>query len=215
MSYSQTIRFKSKKNEVRLYNGIIEKHHTLPEAAAFEANMLKSLRAKGLAVPRVLSVENNLIKMEYIEGRTLPDLIDDLENEGHSISDVEKIAKAVITWLSEFYIAIDTRRTGKGREDINGRNFIFDGEKIWGIDFEEESLDRLPSPAEKTEFDVIEKDIARLMAFVLNYDPPNTHLKIELSNSILSFAEAILSVNAETVLRRCQQETDVLLSRRK
>jgi len=215
MSYSQTIRFKSKKNEVRLYNGIIEKHHTLPEAAAFEANMLKSLRAKGLAVPRVLSVENNLIKMEYIEGRTLPDLIDDLESKGYSISDVKKIAEAVITWLSEFFIAIDTRRTGKGREDINGRNFIFDGEKIWGIDFEEESLDRLPSPAEKTEFDVIEKDIARLMAFVLNYDPPNTHLKIELSNSILSFAEAILSVNAETVLRRCQQETDVLLSRRK
>ena len=215
MSHSQPIRFKSKKNEVLLCNGIVEKHHALPEAAAFEANMLKSLRAKGLAVPRVFSIENNLIKMEYIEGLTLPDLIDDLENKGHSIGDVEKIAEAVITWLSEFFIAIDTRRTGKGRGDINGRNFIFDGEKIWGIDFEEESLNRLPSPAEKTEFDVVEKDIARLMAFVLNYDPPNTHLKIELSNSILSFAEAILSVNAETVLRRCQQETDALLSRRK
>jgi RIO-like serine/threonine protein kinase len=214
MSNSQTIRFKSKKNEVFLRNGIVEKHRTVPEAATFEANMLKSLHAKGLAVPRVLSVENNLIKMEYIEGLTLPDLIDELESKEHSIKEIEKIAKALVVWLSEFFIAIDTRRTGKGRGDINGRNFIFDGEKIWGIDFEEESLDWHFSPKQEAESDVIEKDIAQLMAFVLNYDPSNTPLKIKLSNSILSYAETILSVNAETVLRQCQQETEALLLRR-
>lgn len=181
-----------------LNQGIVEKYHASPEAARYEANMLDKLHKKGLAVPRLISLEDNLVKMEYISGITLPDLIDKWEAEAPDPAAISHVAESIILWLADFYAAADTAKTGRG--DINGRNFIFDGQKIWGVDFEEH---RRVSR---------ERDIARLIAHILTYRPAHTPLKESLARRILCRAGKILEINLEITEQQLHHEIEEVLA---
>jgi len=187
---------------VRLSNGRIEKFHISKETAQFEANKLVRLHSMGLAVPKVLSAKDNIIIMEYIDAAPLPDLIDVWENKLCSSSQ-ELAAKGVIDWLAKYYIAVDNANTGITRGDINGRNFLFDGKKVWGIDFEEQACG------------TIIEDIGQLLAFVLTYDPENTPLKKNLASIMANQAVKNFNFNLDDILTEQSKQIKIMENRRK
>jgi len=153
---------------VRLRHQRVEKIHTSAEKAKFEAGRLVHLYSKGLAVPRVITLNSEIIIMEYIKGTPLPDMIDHWEQNPDPAS--QKLAMTgVVAWLVKYYEILE----GESRGDINGRNFLFDGERIWGVDFEEQA------------FNAPLMDIGQLCAFILSYEPANTPLKKELVEIII------------------------------
>ena len=83
MTMSETHVFKSRRNSVWREKNIVYKK-VLPQPgetcepclrAAIESDMLKRLYGCGVYVPKVISCENDLIAMEYIESETLTDFI--------------------------------------------------------------------------------------------------------------------------------------------
>jgi len=182
-----------------LVDGKVEKIHKDAHSAKFEADRLRLLHGSGLAVPRVFDVVENVIFMEYINARPLPDLIDEWEQNSDIISQ-EIAAKGLIDWLEAFYKIIPP---GESRGDINGRNFLFDGEKIWGVDFEE--------VARATPLD----DIGQLLAFVTTYHPAHTDLKAQLSRLIAQQAAEIFKFDPDEIQRKQQMAVEFLQNRRK
>lgn len=200
-SDSQIIYFKSKRNKVRLYQGYIEKYHRSSEAAKFEADRLTRLYDAGLAVPRLLSVKDNMLQMEYIPSIPLPDLIGQWETR-QNIAVQEAVILGIVQWLADYYRVVDINNTKETRGDINGRNFLFDGEKVWGVDFEEQI------------YGVKEQDIGRLMAFILTYDPPETQVKKTLTEIFLQKAVQELDVNKLEVYKWRDSELQDIRRRR-
>jgi RIO-like serine/threonine protein kinase len=125
-----------------------------------EAAELKRLHEAGVRVPKLIACENNVIKMAYIHGETLPDFLCRMENYPND-SELIKAADSIIKWLDIFYHAVDSSNTGENRGDVNGRNFFWDDGQFWGVDFEERSTGAK------------EQDIGRLVAFILSYNPPD------------------------------------------
>ena len=187
---------------MRLINNIVEKQFKSDEAAFKEAAILKYLSSKGLKVPQVISHQGDTIQMEYIKGYTLPDLIDMWEQDAPSDVDVDVVAKGLVEWLVSFYIATDSTNTKAIRGDINGRNFIFDGKDIWGLDFEEEC------------FGDSRDDIGLLLAFITTYNPANTSLKKLFAKQVVSFSNKMLNIALEDIEDYHQKGIRVLMDRR-
>jgi len=185
-------------------DGVVKKHFATAEAAAFEAKELRTLHAMGVRVPEVYELDGAVLKMQYILGETLPDIIAHLENST-GLPDLEAVAdkaKKIIGWFYDFYKAVNTDETGEIRGDVNGRNFVFDGSYCWGVDFEEKS------------FGDKEKDIGRLIAFALTYEPPGTLVKAELADMLLKYAIVELGVLAEEVCHQRDLELEAMKRRR-
>jgi len=173
----ETYGFKSRRNRVWLKGGKVYKQ-ILPKpgqpglndprrSAAFEADMLKKLHARGVYVPRVFSCENDILEMEYIESATLTDYLEACETGAARIP-AEAIAQGMTHWFEIFYAALPE---GHIRGDVNCRNFLVtpDG-RIAGLDFETARTgDR-------------ETDLGGLLAFILEYRPKNTPFKKMLSD---------------------------------
>ncbi|MCL2517157.1 MAG: hypothetical protein FWF15_01215 [Oscillospiraceae bacterium] len=184
------VTFYSKRNKVFLRDNIVEKHFNTIESASFEAAMLEKLYAAKVRVPKFIAQENNVIKMSYIPGETIPDL---LEHE----FDTQKVADGIVKWFADFY------RAENFRGDVNGRNFLWDGENIWGVDFEEEV------------FGVKEQDFGRLIAFILTYTSPHIHIKTEFADKM--FRESVKTFNFDKNLINIyrEQELNDMCERRK
>ncbi|MCL2508454.1 MAG: hypothetical protein FWF05_04690 [Oscillospiraceae bacterium] len=139
----------SKRNHVELCGGVVRKRVQSPEAAVREAAILRELRGRGVAVPHVLDLRGCVLTLEYLPGEPLPDLI---ESGGF---DPGKLAFAVCGWFAAFYEAVPP---GEIRGDVNGRNFLYDGAKIYGVDFE------------RRVYGTKARDAGRLAAFFATYD---------------------------------------------
>jgi len=107
-----------------LQGGVVHKH---TQTALQEAAVLQLLLARGVRVPRVLDCHENLLVLEHLPGEPLPDLIE------HGGYDPKKLSDALHDWFADFHVACP----GKSRGDVNGRNFLYDGHLVYGIDFEE------------------------------------------------------------------------------
>ena len=211
------MKFVSKKNNVFLSDGVVVKHVASEEAAAFEAENLKRLYDAGVVVPKVFSCDEAVLTMEFLQGETLPDILENIEqlqidssshvdlSEGLEeivLLEIRKATSAIIKWLSEFYNAVDSDVTGEIRGDVNGRNFLFDDALCMGVDFEEKV------------FGIKEQDIGRLRAFVTTYDPPGTQVKVEFARQILQEAVKELDVNEDEVKRQQDFELCAMQERR-
>jgi len=165
----------SRRNRVWLEDNIIYKQ-ILPQPgesgakcrrAAFEADMLAHLRNRGVSVPKIISCENNLLAMEYIQSKTLTDYIESCEN-GADQTLTETIIEQLVCWFESFYDALPQ---GSVRGDVNCRNFLVtpDG-NIVGVDFETINTG------------IRETDLGKLIAFILTYRPQNTAYKKYLTD---------------------------------
>ena len=198
-SDSSRMYFKSKRNAVRLnVHNIVEKQHNNPESARFESNRLALLHNKGLAVPKLLSVRDNVIEMEYVHAITLPDLIDAWEKNPDPDAQT-MVAEGLVNWLKKYYEIMNPETRG----DINGRNFLFDNKQVWGVDFEE--------PGHST----ILEDIGLLLAYILTYSPKFTLIKEAFANQIVLHASEAFGIATESVLQSQAAALKMLYSRRK
>ena len=201
---SEIIVFRSKRNKVFLRGNVVEKHFVSAEAASLEAAMLEQLYAKGVRVPYPVTRENGILKMPYIPGETLPDLFARFESSpdrrGQSV--LRKAAEDIVSWFRDFYRAVDADNTGEIRGDINGRNFLWDGEHCWGVDFEERVTG------------VKEQDIGRFIAYSLTYNPPGTPIKKMFAEMFLQEITRTFSINPTAVSAYCSQEFSAIYARR-
>lgn len=202
--------FKSKRNLVILNGVYVEKHFPTKEAAIIEKNQLLRLQKSRIEVnvPKIVTnlTTENVVTTEYIEGLTLTDFIDDLESY-NTMSQLFKrliahVANELFRWFFNFHRAVDNLNTKEIKGDVNGRNFIFDGLGIWGLDFEE-----------KAEGEV-EKDIGRLIAFILTYDPAFTTVKKFFEQSLLSKAARYSRYNKDKILFYRDEEIKAIEKRR-
>ena len=154
------MRFKSKKNRATLEGGIVVKRHGDRDSLLHEARTLEHLRQAGLAVPALLGVETNTLKLEYMEGPTYVDLVETMTPEQ---------AEALGAWLADYH-----RITGFLRGDCNLRNFLWANGRCVGVDFEYP-----PTCGER------EMDMGKILAFAVTYDPPFTPAKAACGRLII------------------------------
>jgi len=130
-----------------------------------EYNVLSKLNNK-LRVPNVYELDdsNNVIVMNYINGRNLCDIIN---NQNENLSTKKKIIIELASWFKEFHFFYKDCDEFYIRGDSILRNFIFkDG--VWGLDFEEFRIGD------------VKTDIADMCSSILTTDPKYTNEKYEL-----------------------------------
>jgi len=197
--------FRSKRNTVILRNGAVEKYFVSEQAASREAAALEKLYAAGVRVPYPATKNGGVIQMPYIAGETLPDLLARFESSGEEQSGIFELLQAadgLVNWLGDFYRAVDTDQSGEIRGDINGRNFLWDGQNWRGVDFEEQAVG------------IKEQDIGRIIAFALTYDPPDTSVKTIFTDRFFQEAVKILDLDPAMVLKCRDQEFAAMKKRR-
>jgi Kae1-associated kinase Bud32 len=89
-----------------------------------EANLLKKAYELKIDVPRVFSVEDNVIKMEYIQGEKLKDIFSSLGKEKRSI---------ICKKIGEYIATLHNANIIHG--DITTSNFLIKDDKVFLIDF--------------------------------------------------------------------------------
>ena len=126
----------------------------------------KGARDLKIKIPDIYELDNlnNVIIMNYINGKNLCDIIND-QNENLKIK--SKIIIELASWFKKFHSFYSENDNYYIRGDSILRNFIFkDG--IWGLDFEE---------FRKGD---VKNDIADLCSSILTTDPKYTDEKYEL-----------------------------------
>lgn len=131
-----------------------------------EISNIKMLSSGNVPVPNVLRIKENVAYIQMVEGITYVDIIDRIEQDTLSDSNIEKVAKELCEWLESFYKATE----GCVRGDIDLNNFIFTTlGKCVSIDFEKEF-----------EKDKIEVDMGKILAYIATYNPSFTQGKLLL-----------------------------------
>lgn len=98
------------------------------DRARSEYAILQACVERHVRVPRPVKLEDRILVMEYVAGRTAAEAID------FPGSDAERILLDVVDWLSGFHAA---NSYGACRGDCVLRNFLMTSEGVVGIDFEE------------------------------------------------------------------------------
>lgn len=155
------MRFASKRNEVTLEAGEVVKRYKDLEGLRREAWALEYLSNLGLAVPALLAVDEDSLRMEYIPGETYEALTESMT--------VEKAA-ALARWLADYQ-----RMTGLLRGDVNLRNFLWTGQACVGVDFEDPPLAGQG-----------ETDMGKILAYAVTYGPAFTVEKEQCANLLLA-----------------------------
>jgi tRNA A-37 threonylcarbamoyl transferase component Bud32 len=93
-----------------------------------EISILRSSWSHGLAVPEVLEARDDVILMNFIPGETFVDMI----NQTFEPHLIDKLAE----WYYKYH-----RAHGQIKGDPRLRNFIIQGDQIFGVDFEESRED--------------------------------------------------------------------------
>jgi tRNA A-37 threonylcarbamoyl transferase component Bud32 len=162
---------------------IIKEH--INSSTGNEVFILNALHKQGVNVPDVLWHDNNIIIMPYIQGVLLADLLIDIEIAEELW--IFELAK----WLHKLHGYMNTSsQVCLCMDDLNLRNFIFDGRKFYGIDFE--SVCFYPP----------ERDLGGICAFILNNHPMFEHWKYRICNTFIKAYEALSVDSCNTKLDR-------------
>jgi len=135
-----------------------------------EAGLLKILKKKGITVPKVYLQVENLFFLEYIQGNNCCDFI----NSGQKEEEIDLLLREMAYWLVDFH-SLDQSGKHLLKGDCNLRNFLWDGEKVYGIDFEE------------VVYGCPWTDVGEICSFILNTKPAFTPGKFFLANKFLEY----------------------------
>lgn len=164
-----------------------------------EAYMLSILKEHKLKVPDIYYIGKNSIIMDHLEGITLLDVMNILEEKS---SRYEKLAEDLCLWLLNFY---NISKTAIGKDlifgDVNLRNFIM-VDSIYGIDFED------------CKEGCREEDIGRMCAFILTYNPSFTSWKNNFIKGIIDKAAEIINTN-KTIARKYMEYELMAIEKRR
>jgi tRNA A-37 threonylcarbamoyl transferase component Bud32 len=126
-----------------------------------EYRVLRDAYGAGIPVPRPVDQKGRAILMQYVEGRTVNDLVD----EGAGPEPVLGVA----SWLALFHSTfIDDDGQVLLKSDAIFKNFIL-ADRVYGIDFE---LSRRGRP---------EEDVGEAISFLLDTNPMFTEEKYRLA----------------------------------
>ncbi len=144
------------------------------ERAQAEFSVLSWCREKGVPVPLPVTMVEDAIVMEPIEGESAAVVFDELfsHSSGADLSEAQReLADNLAKWMSSFHIAFDFKLA---RGDAVLKNFIITPSGITGLDFEEaSSADTL-------------NDLGQLCASVLMTDPVFTAAKVSFARHFTS-----------------------------
>ena len=168
---------------------------------------------QNLLVPELFCEGKDHIITYFISGETLLDYAERSENEKSSLANGNISSflpfKNCIDWIIKFH-AGSKKLAGKSciLNDINLRNFIicsrgWNAGKIYRLDFEDWGKG------------CIEKDLGKLIAFILTYDPMFTEWKIKLSGYVKKYIVEELKVNSSDLETEIEMELEEMASRRK
>ncbi len=193
--------FTSKRNFVFKKPGeqYVYKCHTQPTAAKNEAHFLRHLAASNVPVPVVRHCVGRVVVMRQLPGQPLPDWLCNTP----TAPDITATARHLVGWLKAFYRAVNHPQTGEHRGDVNGRNFLIDGDIVWGVDFEERC------------HGTREADIGRLIAFVESYNNCDERVAAQLSKELAVHSVATLGVSPQLIETEKTKELAAMEKRRR
>lgn len=147
-----------------------------------ELNNYKTLFEKGVLVPNVFLVKDNVAYIQWVEGISYVDIIERIEQGKLYEKSIRKVADELCKWLESFYDATN----GMGRGDVNLGNFIFS------------PLGKCISVNFKNEFESQDKevDMGRILAYTSTYEPASTQGKLSLCKA---FYKNFLDMGADEI----------------
>lgn len=199
--YTVVKKFTSRKNRVFLVKNpvadeyLVCKKYAYPERMQAEIEMLRLLKAKGVAVPEIYWTDQDHLLLEYIEGPLLLDCYCGQENAcGYLDASTHQLINSLCSWFKDFYGAVQSIH---GKQilmgDVNFRNFIV-GEKVFGFDLEECHVGR------------IEKEVGSLCAFALTYNPSFTKWKMAMVSDLIRVFTYELNLDEKILQKEIKNE---------
>lgn len=184
-------------------NDIVVKKFTDQGRFQMEKQMVGLLQESGLLIPSRLGIDEEqlTITYAYIVGDPIVNLIEDPD-----WGKIQAVFTRLCNWLVQFY-NITLHKMGRQYilGDIHLRNFIYEHstDQVFGLDLEECRPGR------------IESDLARLLVFTLNYEPPFTERKQTLATFIKETLFAELSLEEGFFQQEFSREAQELIQRRR
>jgi tRNA A-37 threonylcarbamoyl transferase component Bud32 len=133
--------------------------------AQWEFSVLEKALSRGLMVPEPYILVENLMLLEFIEGRTVSELLDQSLDSEYIVG--------VAKWFAKFHESFRKGELTLIKSDSNLKNFLVSEYGVVGVDFE---LARIGNPIE---------DLGEACAYLLDTDPMFTAKKYELCRVFL------------------------------
>ena len=157
------------------------------------------LESTDLPRPRVLQeYTQNCMYYEFIDAPTVCDLIEQAETHKVDEETLIRAYQLMIDWINTFY-----RATSLSMGDVNARNFLFDGETIYGLDFESTKDDR-----------GVEDDMGQMLAFLMTYHPADSGLKKRHFSAAKHYAVGRWSLKGSDIQDAYIRERLIIVNRR-
>jgi len=127
--------FDSKKNKVgkieyQGQNYVVKKYeYEFIENLHIEKRVLDKCLERGVTVPKIVYIKQNMLILEYIPGIDCKSFFDTKEQE-----EIKQMLANIAAWLGDFHDEFSHKRR---RGDCILSNFILQSSLIFGIDFEE------------------------------------------------------------------------------
>lgn len=199
------IKLNSKRNNVlRIVENdstyILKKFENI-ESYIREKEILHILKNANVNVPSIIKEEDNSLYLEDLGGVTFLDWYE--ESEKQNTLDTNMIYQ-LCNWLKDFYKAVfDYFNEQVILYDVNFKNFIICGDKIYGIDFEQTLTGN------------ISEDAGKLSAYALTYAPSMTEWKINFRNIFIDIMSKELNLKKEIIIAEEKKELLAMEKRRK
>ena len=147
----------------------IRKRYIQEGVSQTEYETLKKLYKAGVRVPEILAFDGDNIVLSFIDGVTYEAVLGAYEDGTMTEDEAFASARALASWLFGYYAALKRKRG-----DINLRNFIWNGENCFGVDFEE-APDKAP----------FEEDAGRMLTYTAAYRPICTQKKARFCRELV------------------------------
>lgn len=157
-----------------------------------EAFNLKKLELKGINIPKLFFKSSpddpaDYLLLEYIPGRTISHLLEELDQDrDDKINEFKQCLENLGNWMASLH-EIKENNGSFLKGDCNLRNFIWNGKKICGLDFEESTIG---DPCQ---------DLGEICFFLLTNSPPLTHLRMEMVDWFLKSYEESSEVKVRNI----------------